>query len=482
MGNAYRPDPQFAALGAEFADPVEPAGFPAGIERWWNRRWADAVGLGDLAPDARTAHFHRFEPLPGNQPKPLALRYHGHQFRTYNPQIGDGRGFLFGQVRDAQGRLLDLGTKGSGQTPFSRSGDGRLTLKGAVRELLAAEMLEALGVYTSKTFAIFETGEQLHRGDEPSPTRSAVMTRLSHSHVRIGMFQRHAYFNRPDLVEALMDYAIAHFHPEAAGGDTPARAAAFLERTTAALARLAAQWMAAGFVHGVLNTDNLVVTGESFDYGPWRFLPSFEPGFTAAYFDEGGLYAYGRQPASVLWALEQLAGALTLIGEEDSLIKALMTFPEQYRRALYEAWHHRLALTPLGGEADGAFLTALLRFMHHGQLPFEGVIFDWFGGRASQDRAMNGPRAAHYRSPEFETVLEGLNAREPVRPGRLSHPCFADADPVDMVFETMESVWAPIAESDDWSALHALLERVAQAREGYDLGRDRSGFLSGASS
>ena len=282
MENAYRPDPQFAALGAEFADPVNPADFPAGIERWWNRRWADAVGLGDLDARARAAHFHRFEPLPDNQPTPLALRYHGHQFRTYNPQIGDGRGFLFGQVRDGEGRLLDFGTKGSGQTPFSRSGDGRLTLKGAVRELLAAEMLEALGVYTSKTFAIFETGEQLHRGDEPSPTRSAVMTRLSHSHVRIGMFQRHAYFNRPDLVEALMDYAIAHFHPEAAGGDTPARAAAFLERTTAALARLAAQWMAAGFVHGVLNTDNLVVTGESFDYGPWRFLPSFEPGFTAA--------------------------------------------------------------------------------------------------------------------------------------------------------------------------------------------------------
>lgn len=480
MDDAYRPDPQFAALGAEFADAVEPAAFPEGIERWWNTRWAGAVGLGELTADARAAHFHRFEPLPGNQANPLALRYHGHQFRTYNPQIGDGRGFLFAQVRDGEGRLLDLGTKGSGQTPYSRSGDGRLTLKGAVRELLAAEMLEALGVYTSKTFAIFETGEQLHRGDEPSPTRSAVLTRLSHSHVRIGMFQRHAYFNRPDLVEALMDYAITHFHPEAAGGDTPARAAAFLERATAALARLAAQWMAAGFVHGVLNTDNLVVTGESFDYGPWRFLPSFEPGFTAAYFDEGGLYAYGRQPESVLWALEQLAGALTLVGEEDSLIKALMTFPEHYRTALYEAWHHRLALTPLGGEADGAFLTSLLRFMHHSQLPFEGVMFDWFGGEASRDRAFAGPRAAHYRSKEFETVLEGFGAREAVRPERLSHAYFRRPEPADMVFETMEAAWAPIAQDDDWSALHALLSRVADAREAYDLGSGRSGFLDGA--
>ena len=142
------------------------------------------------------AHFCRFEPLPGNLPQPLALRYHGHQFRVYNPDIGDGRGFLFAQLRDDRGRLLDLGTKGSGQTPYSRTADGRLTLKGGVREVLATEMLEALGVNTSKTFALFETGEELERGDEPSPTRSAVLMRLSHGHIRIGTFQRLAFFER----------------------------------------------------------------------------------------------------------------------------------------------------------------------------------------------------------------------------------------------------------------------------------------------
>jgi uncharacterized protein YdiU (UPF0061 family) len=121
------------------------------------------------------AHFARFEPLPDNMPEPLAMRYHGHQFRTYNPDIGDGRGFLFAQVRDDKSRLLDLATKGSGQTPYSRFGDGRLTLKGGVREVLAAEMLEALGVNTSKAFSLYETGEALTRGDEPSPTRSSVL-------------------------------------------------------------------------------------------------------------------------------------------------------------------------------------------------------------------------------------------------------------------------------------------------------------------
>lgn len=479
MASAYRPDPRFAALGSEFADPVEPAAFPDGVERWWNTRWADAVGLSGLTPDERAGHFHRFEPLPDNQARPLAVRYHGHQFRTYNPQIGDGRGFLFGQVRDGENRLLDFGTKGSGQTPYSRSGDGRLTLKGAVRELLASEMLEALGVYTSKTFAIYETGEPLHRGDEPSPTRSAVLTRLSHSHVRIGMFQRHAYFNRPDLVEALMDYAIEQFHPQAGGGDTPARAAAFLDASVASLACLSAEWMAAGFVHGVLNTDNLVVTGESFDYGPWRFLPTFEPGFTAAYFDEGGLYAYGRQPESVLWALEQLAGALLPIGEEASLVKALTTFPGRYRAALYDAWHRRLGISPVGEDADGAFLTRLLHFMRDSQLPFEAVMFDWFCGEASRERAFAGPRAEHYRAEGFEAVLDGFGEREPVRPERLSHRYFTQAEPTDMVFETMEAAWAPITADDDWSALHALLGRITLAREGYDLGRGRSGFLDG---
>ena len=181
-----RPDPAIAGIADWIADPVRPADFPQASIRFRNQRWAEAVGLGGLDDDGWIRHFARFEPLDRNLPQPLALRYHGHQFRTYNPEIGDGRGFLFAQLRGGDDRLLDLGTKGSGQTPYSRFGDGRLTLKGAVREVLATEQLEALGVYTSKTFSVIETGEQLERGDEPSPTRSAVLVRLSHGHIRIG--------------------------------------------------------------------------------------------------------------------------------------------------------------------------------------------------------------------------------------------------------------------------------------------------------
>src|SRR5690606_20052276 len=257
----YRPDPLFAQLGPEFADPVAAARFPQRVLRWRNQRWAERVGLGELSAAEWEAHFARFEPLPGNMREPLAMRYHGHQFRTYNPDIGDGRGFLFAQVRDGDDRLLDLATKGSGQTPYSRFGDGRLTLKGGVREVLAAEMLEALGVYTSKPFSLFETGEQLTRGDEPSPTRSSVLVRLGHSHIRFGTFQRLAFFERPDLIQTLIEHCCAAYYPRHLNLQSEARAAALFGEAVQANARLAGSWMAAGFVHGVLNTDNLNICG-----------------------------------------------------------------------------------------------------------------------------------------------------------------------------------------------------------------------------
>ncbi len=207
----YRPDPQLLTLGPDFYDPVEPAKFPQCIPRFLNRRWAERVGL-ELEEDEWARRFCRFEPLPDNLPQPLALRYHGHQFRVYNPEIGDGRGFTFAQLRDEEGSLLDLGTKGSGQTPYSRHADGRLTLKGGVREVLATEMLEALCVNTSKTFALFETGEPLERGDEPSPTRSSVLTRLSHGHIRIGTFQRLAFFGQADNITKLVRYCLENLY------------------------------------------------------------------------------------------------------------------------------------------------------------------------------------------------------------------------------------------------------------------------------
>src|SRR5665213_2174313 len=340
---AYRPDPRFAALGPEFADSVAPAVFPMAAIRHRNQRAAASVGLDTFTESEWRAHFARFEPLPGNQATPLAMRYHGHQFRTYNPDLGDGRGFLFAQMREAGGgRLLDLGTKGSGRTPWSRGGDGRLTLKGGVREVLATAMLEALGVPTSRSLSLIETGEALQRGDEPSPTRSAVLTRLSWSHIRFGTFQRLAALDRADLIGVLVDHVVENYYPHLA--EAPDKAAALLTVVVGRCAHLTARWMAAGFVHGVLNTDNMNITGESFDYGPYRFLPHNDPNFVAAYFDQTGLYAFGRQPEAVLWNLQQLAGALTVVSGTEPLAEALNGFSAAYRDALRAAMLDRLGL------------------------------------------------------------------------------------------------------------------------------------------
>src|SRR5258708_3322129 len=287
----YRPDPKILTLGPEFYDEVEPAHFPKCIPRFVNSQWAARIGI-ELDEGSWLRNFCRFEPLLDNLTHPLALRYHGHQFRVYNPEIGDGRGFTFAQLRDDHGRLLDLGTKGSGQTPYSRHADGRLTLKGGVRELLATEMLEALGINTSKSFALFETGDALERGDEPSPTRSSVLTRLSHGHIRIGTFQRLAFFGDGDNLRKLTRYCLQNLYSEPLGEEDREHALKLFDLVSGATANLAASYLAAGFVHGVLNSDNINITGESFDYGPWRFTPDWEPEFTAAYFYHYCLYAF----------------------------------------------------------------------------------------------------------------------------------------------------------------------------------------------
>lgn len=460
----YLPDPRHLALGDRFFDAVRPAVFPKHILRFRNDRWAARVGLDGLSDAEWLAHFGRFEPLPGNLDPPLALRYHGHQFRSYNPNLGDGRGFLFAQVRedgDPAGRLLDLGTKGSGQTPYSRQGDGRLTLKGAVRELLATEMLEARGVNTSKTFSIVETGESLYRGDEPSPTRSAVLVRLNHSHIRLGSFQRQAALQDPDALRALLDHVVAVHMPDVeAVPNGLDRVAAFLRQVVANTARTTAQWMAAGFVHGVLNTDNILVTGESFDYGPWRFLPTYDARFTAAYFDHAGLYAYGRQPDTLLWNLTRLAETLLPLCNQDRLIAALDIFPAAFSDALAEAVTRRLGVVRGTVEEDNGLAGAVFSFLETTQIPFDRPFFDWFGGHASAERAAASPHAAHYASPAFRPVRDALMVRAP-RPGvDLGHGYFAGA-PSGLLIDEVEALWAPIAAHDDWSAVHA---KVAEIR------------------
>ena len=453
----FLPETAILDLGPDFYDPVEPARFPAHIIRFRNNRAAAQVGLAALDDDAWVRHFGRFEPLPGSLAEPLALRYHGHQFRSYNPDIGDGRGFLHAQLRDHAGRLMDLGTKGSGLTPYSRFGDGRLTLKGAVREVLATEMLEALGVNTSRSFSIIETGEALQRNDEPSPTRSAVLVRLSHGHIRYGTFQRFAYLGEKENIARLTDYALEHLLNDAPGGGEAG--VRLLDHAVSGAAGLAASYMAAGFVHGVLNTDNISITAESFDYGPWRFTPRWEPGFTAAYFDHAGLYAFGRQPETLHWNLLQLARCLALIAPSEALSPILDDFPNRYRARICKALLWRLGVKPRDEQGDLQLIEAMETALSSTGAGIDRFFFDWFGGRLHDP----SPQDETYDRPEFAGFVAAISAYAPRY--AVLPDYFQSSAPCSMLIGEVEAIWAAIADADDWAPFNAKVAAIRRMGE-----------------
>ncbi|MBT6414553.1 MAG: YdiU family protein [Candidatus Puniceispirillum sp.] len=453
----FTPQTIHSHLDERFYRIVKPASFPDHIIRYRNQDAASSVGLADLSDDAWRDHFGRFVPFEGSFPAPLALCYHGHQFGHYNPELGDGRGFLFAQTRAADGRLLDMGTKGSGTTPFSRSADGRLTLKGAVREILATEMLQALGVNTSKTLSVIETGEALTRHDEPSPTRSAVMVRLSHSHIRIGSFQRLSYMDDAEGIEMLARHVIRHYYADDPAldpaADFDALVPLFLEKVAASIATTAGQWLAAGFVHGVLNTDNFNITGESFDYGPWRFLPHFDPGLVAAYFDDMGRYAYGRQADAALWAVCRLADCFVRFASKETIEDSLRGFFPEMEASLADQLQWRLGVT-LNDKTEAPTLCRhLFTAAKTTKVGFDQIFHDLYGG---------SDRVGTYHVDDWKPVLDILAASKPIHD--MSHPHFARTDAVSMTIDEVEAIWAPIAAADDWSLLHQKIDDVRAMR------------------
>ncbi len=455
---AYKPKPIHLLLGSAFYDPVKPAKFPKHILRYRNNVAAGSIGLQALSDDGFIRHFGAFKPLEDNIPEPIALRYHGHQFGVYNPEIGDGRGFLFAQCEEAKtGRILDLGTKGSGRTPYARTADGRLTLKGALREILATEMLSALNVPSSRTFCVIETGEALERHDEPSPTRSAVLTRLMHSHIRIGSFQRLAYLQQTDNLEILLRHAIEYHYTEL---DVQAPIVelvpAFLSKLASKIAKMVAGWMAAGFVHGVLNTDNFNITGESFDYGPWRFLPVMQPDFTAAYFDHQQRYAYGRQPEAALWALCRLADCFQHVLDNEVLGAALGNYWPEVEVEIARAICWRLGIK---ADDKGAqeITSHLFQVAGQGHIGWDQLFKDLYGGQLLPD-------AVSVNLWEEHSALQTLAKHAVKFPSRQKNQQaitqIKQRPLVTMEISAMEGLWSPIAEKDDWHPFEVALASI----------------------
>ena len=349
-------EPVLESLGNQYFDRVQPANFSQHILRFRNDKLLPILGLDSDTVSDR--HFLDFGGRFRGKQSCLALRYHGYQFGQYNPYLGDGRGFLYGQVRGTDGKLYDFGTKGSGQTPYSQSRDGRLTLRSGVREVLAAETLHCLGIKTSRCLSLIET-EALTRNDELF--RGAVMVRLSNSHLRFGTFERLEYYDRIDLIQQLLDHVIQYYYPHLwQQSDCYVR---FYRELVERVAKLVAQWMAVGFCHGVLNTDNMSIVGESFDYGAYAFIDTYNPTFTPATFDRQGRYSYRNQPSVCRWNLAMLQHPLSAVIPETEMETALNTFFESYTQYYHQQMLRKLGFTRLSVWETEELIDLTLQFL-----------------------------------------------------------------------------------------------------------------------
>ncbi|NKE68404.1 YdiU family protein [Ramlibacter sp. RBP-2] len=336
--------------------PWKPAPAPAAKLLFLNEPLADELGLdrAALLSDAGAAIFAGNAVPEGADP--LAQAYAGHQFGGFSPQLGDGRALLLGEVLDRQGRRRDIAFKGSGRTPFSRGGDGKAAVGPMLREVLVGEGMHALGIPTTRALAVAATGEPVWR-DRELP--GAVLARVAASHLRVGTFQFFAARGEVDKLRQLADYAIRRHDPDLDGAT--GRYLALLERVSQRQAMLVAQWMNAGFIHGVMNTDNMTISGETIDYGPCAFMESYDPQAVFSSIDQNGRYAYANQPAIAQWNLARLAEALLplMASGDDARATAeavtqatavLEAFPGHYQAALLRGQRVKLGL----GDGEGA--------------------------------------------------------------------------------------------------------------------------------
>ncbi len=266
---------------------------------------------------------------------PIAQAYAGHQFGGYSPRLGDGRAVLLGEIHDVHGQRRDVHLKGSGRTPFARGGDGKAAVGPMLREYVMGEAMHALGIPTTRALAVVATGEQIAR-DTMLP--GAVLTRVAASHLRVGTFQYAAHHDDPTLVRRLADYAIERHYPAAAHAANPYLA--FIQYVADAQAALVARWMLVGFIHGVMNTDNMTISGETIDYGPCAFMDAYDPATVFSSIDHGGRYAYGNQPNIAQWNLARLAETLLpLIHPDDATAIALATeVLRSFTKRFHDCW------------------------------------------------------------------------------------------------------------------------------------------------
>jgi uncharacterized protein YdiU (UPF0061 family) len=399
--------------------------------------------------------------------EPLAQAYAGHQFGGFSPQLGDGRAILLGEVVGRDGQRRDIQLKGSGRTPFSRGGDGRAALGPVLREYVISEAMFALGVPTTRSLAAVTTGEPVYR---ETPLPGAVLTRVAASHLRVGTFQFFAARQDEEALRILADYAIARHYPDLAQAEHPYRA--FLGAVAEAQARLVAQWMLIGFIHGVMNTDNCTISGETIDYGPCAFMDAYDPKTVFSSIDHYGRYAYANQPGIVHWNLTRLAETLLplLDTETEPAIERAKEQLARFAPAFEAAWHaglrRKLGLTE-PREADLALAEDLLARMHDNGADFT-LTFRALCGAAAGPEGDAAARTLFADPAAYDGWASGWRARlaeEALAPAARAEAMQAVNPAIIPRNHQMEAAIVAAVERGDLSVFEALLDAVARPFE-----------------
>lgn len=415
----------------------------------FNEPLAKAIGL-DL-PDKDEGEIARLfsgQTVPTGA-NPIAQGYAGHQFGNFTPQLGDGRALLLGEIADEQGRLFDIQLKGSGRTAWSRGGDGLAAIGPVLREYLVAEAMHELGVPTTRALAAVATGLPVHREQGALP--GAMLTRVASSHIRIGTFQYYAAHGEREKLQRLFDYTLNRHYPEAKDADDPR--AALLAAYSRRLADLIAAWMSLGFVHGVMNTDNMALSGETIDYGPCAFIDTYDPAACFSSIDRGGRYAFANQPAIAQWNLARFAETLLTLGTEEGerpseaemkpFVDIVEAFPARHNDAMAERMGAKLGLD----KPDGDVIRNLFAAMEG-----QGVDFTGFFRALSDDvRGDTDAARTHFDDP---ATYDSWAATWRAALARESRP----AETVAAAMDQVNPIYIP--------RNHRIEEALAAARDG----------------
>jgi len=474
---------QYADLPEDFHARLSPTPVAAATPIAINTALASQLGLD---PEWLTG-TEGVDVLAGNRlarnSQPLAQAYAGHQFANWVPQLGDGRAHLLGEIRTPDGQIVDLQLKGSGRTPFSRGGDGRSSIGPAVREYLATEAMAALGIPTTRALSVMSTGEQVMR-DRPEP--GGVMSRVASSHVRIGTFEYFARTGRSQQVRTLADFVIDRHDPDLAG--QPERYLQLFDRVAHRTTDLVALWMSVGFVHGVMNTDNMAISGETLDYGPFGFLDVFDPDTAFSYIDRRGRYAWGQQPTIAHWNLARLAECLLPLFHTDpnqAIEQAndrLNRIPELFEGRFHTRLCQKIGLGTSGENAELALdllkrmadrqadMTLTFRALSHLEAASDSAdrqARDQFAEPASFDQWAERWRAA--------LDSEGGDHRQRQRAMQAINPAFilrnhhaqrvADAAVKDLDFSPLHEMLEIFARPFEEQPEHAAYQRPPKAEE-----------------